>query len=474
MRKKILLVALAILLLSAAALLITQTGRYRSGYVSIDGRHYPQDSTFLDLSGGPVGQLEKLTEFPNLTLVNLRRTGLTLAQYRQLQAALPDCRIPWSPLFQGRYYSDDITTITITELTPEELPLLDLFPQLRTVNAAGCRDYDALLQLQQRRPECTVFYDVSLGGENWDQGAENLVLRDADTAAVLEQLSYLPAVRQVLLTGSLPSPEEITSLKATYPYITFQWQVEICGITADGAAEELDLSGISIDSPGRVEAVLSWMPNLKRVIMSGCGISNEEMDALNRRHSDIQFIWTVEIGPHLKLRTDATAFIPIKHNIRVTDEDLVNLRYCTELVALDLGHHNITRCDFLTYLPKLKYLVLADTPISDISPITACKELVFLELFLTRVTDYTPLLELTALEDLNLCYTQGQQEVVMRMTWLKRLWWSPGPGKQPALSQALPDTRINVTTGSSTGEGWRQGQHYYDMRDLLGMYYMTG
>ena len=90
------------------------------------------------------------------------------------------------------------------------------------------------------------------------------------------------------------------------------------------------------------------------------------------------------------------------------------------------------------------------------------------------MSDYTPLLELTKLEDLNLCYTHGQKEVLMEMTWLKRLWWSPSAGKQPDLSRALPDTLINVTTGSSTGGVWRKGQNYYDMRDLLGMYYMTG
>ena len=474
MRKKILLIALAILLLSAGTLLICQTGRYQSGYVTIDGRHYPQGSSFLDLSGGPVGQLERLTQFPNLTRLNLRRTGLTAKQYEDLRAALPDCEIQWSPLFQGRYYPDNITTITLTELQAEEIPLLDHFPNLHTVNAAGCRDYAALLQLQQHRPDCTVFYDVSLGGQDWNQSAESLVLTDADTPSILQQLAFLPAVKNVLLTGTLPTPEDLTLLRETYPRIDFQWQVEICGVIADGTVTELDLSGIRMDSPEAVEAALQYLPNLERVIMSGCGIPNEEMDALNHRHRDIQFIWTVDIGPYLKLRTDSTAFIPIKHNVWVTDEDLVNLRYCTEMICLDLGHHDITRCDFLAYMPKLKYLVLADTPIADISPITACKELIFLELFLTKVTDYTPLLELTKLEDLNLCYTHGRKEVLMQMTWLKRLWWSPAAGKQPALSRALPDTLINVTTGSSTGGVWRKGQNYYDMRDLLGMYYMTG
>ena len=91
---------------------------------------------------------------------------------------------------------------------------------------------------------------------------------------------------------------------------------------------------------------------------------------------------------------------------------------------------------------------------------------------------YEPLATLTGLEDLNLGYTRGDVHVLEQMTWLKRLWWS-GSGlnaeEEAALQAALPDTEIQIhSVGSSTGMGWREGQHYYDMRDLLGMPYMEG
>jgi hypothetical protein len=40
----------------------------------------------------------------------------------------------------------------------------------------------------------------------------------------------------------------------------------------------------------------------------------------------------------------------------------------------------------------------------------------------------------------------------------------------------LPNTHLELElkSGSSTGEGWREGKRYYEQRDYLGMYYMYG
>lgn len=474
MRKKLLIALAIIIQLAAAAVLIRAWQYYAPGdYITIDGNRYHRGSRHLDLSGGPVGQVERLAELTSLETLNLRNTGLTARQYADLSAALPDCEIRWSPYFQGRYYPDTTTSLAVTHLSDGDVALLDSFPNLRTVNAQGCRDYDQLLALQQRKPGCQVYYDVTLGGEHWAQDARNLVLPDVNPELLMEQLRYLPQAESVLLTGKLPSLSRIAALQEAYPQIEILWQVEYGGVTADPSATELDLSGIPVESLAEIEALLPYLPRLQKVIMCDCGISNEEMDALNRRHEDILFVWSVNIGPYLRIRTDTTAFIPVKHGVWVDDGDCYNLRYCTEMVCLDLGHMDLTRCDFVAYMPHLKYLILADTHISDLSPLADCRELVFLELFLTWVRDYSPLLGCTALEDLNLGYTYGDSNIIAQMTWLDRLWWSGGGGSRAILVPALPDTQINLTSGSSTGEGWRTGQHYYDMRDMLGMGYMT-
>lgn len=474
MGKKILL-PLALVLQLAAALVVLRWGlpRTKDTYLYIDGRGYSRDSTYLDLSGGPVDQVDRLSELTHLRRLDLRDTGLTFAQYDALHAALPDCEILWSPYFHGQYYPDSTTSLTLTYLDEEDLDLLGYFPALSIVDASQCEDYPRLIALQNRYPDCSVFYDVLLSGEHWGHNATNLLLRDGDAALVMEQLAWLPHVEQILFTGKLPTLDELEALQAAYPEIEILWQITVCGKTADLTATELDLSGIPMDSTLPVEQALPYLPNLTRVIMCDCGLSNEEMDALNRRYEDIQFIWSVDIGPYLRIRTDTTTFMPVKYNVWVDDEDCYNLRYCTEMVCLDLGHMDLTRCDFVAYMPKLKYLILADSQISDLTPLTDRKELIFLELFLTRVRDYTPLTTCTALEDLNLGYTFGDSAVIAGMPWLKRLWWSGGGASRSVLTAGLPDTVIHLTAGSSTGEGWRKGQNYYDMRDMLGMGYMT-
>jgi hypothetical protein len=139
--------------------------------------------------------------------------------------------------------------------------------------------------------------------------------------------------------------------------------------------------------------------------------------------------------------------------------------------------HGVRSCEWAAYMPKLKYLILADTNVRDLRPLAGLKELVFLELFMTKVTDYSPLLECPGLEDLNLGYTRGDPEPVTRMTWLKRLWWPSCWAARvkygDTFRENIPGCVFNFETESSTGEGWRRGQHYYDMRDLLGASYMT-
>lgn len=468
--------AVAVWFLVIALLIASYLGLryYQKTYVSIDGIRYLRSSTTLDLSGAPVEQWERLTLFPHLVQVDLSDTGLTADQFDALRAAMPHCAIQWEPLFQGKYYSCDTKTITVTRLTDDEVAQLDYFPQLSTVYASDCPDLDQLLSLQRRRPDCRIIYDVTIAGEEWAHDADYLVLPGIDTDLIAQKLPYLPNVERILLMEPLAPMADIAALQEAFPEIFVTYLVDIHGYTASPDSTELELSDIAMPDLAAVERALEYLPLVEKITMCNCGIPNEDMDALSKAHPDIRFVWSVKVGP-FSLRTDTTAFIPIKYGYWLNDEECYNLRYCVDMVALDLGHCDISNCDFVAFMPNLKYLILADTDIRDISPIAGHRELVYLELFMTNVQDYTPLLSCPALEDLNICYTYGQMNVICQMTQLKRLWWSPGHDwKYWTLSQYLPNTYLELDTASSTGEGWREGQHYYDQRDYLGMYYMYG
>lgn len=448
--------------------------------IVIDGEVYLRELTEADFSGGSVEEFEKLTELTALETLDLRDTGLTVQEYEYLSQALPDCRILWSVPFQNGYYSEETTELTVISLRAEDLERLAYLPNLTTVHAEACRDYEILMELKEVRPELDVFYNVSVGGSEYRENTTEITLENGDIQELAWALPYLPQLKTVTFTGNAPENEQIYELMVRYPDVMFAWDFELFGVSVNSLDTELILSNIQMESVDGVEESLKYFYDLQWVEMCECGIPSEEMDALWKRHPETRFVWTVHVG-NCVLRTDVTALIPYKfgHSMynKLYDDDCVELKYCVDMVCLDMGHMGITDYSFLEYMPRLQYLILADTPGTDFSPIANCTEMVFLELFLTNFSDTELLAGMTRLEDLNLSFTMVRDvEHLVKMTWLKRLWL-PGTfmsaEEQRALREAIPDAKILFRANASTTDGWRQSPNYYKMRDLLGMEYLT-
>jgi len=249
-------------------------------------------------------------------------------------------------------------------------------------------------------------------------------------------------------------------------------------------AREMDISGEIQESTAFLESRLPYFPRLERVIMSHCGLDDETMDALNRRYEDIRFVWTVKIG-NMDVRTDETWFYPVKvdRNAVVDSGDLYPLRYCTDMVCIDVGHMwGVNECSWAAFMPNLKYLVLAYTSVADLSPLSGLENLVFLEIFHTPVKDYSPLTGCTGLEDLNLSMTTGDYRPLLEMPWLKNVWWHgiagsyglPCSGAHEILPEALPEINWHFHGKyAAYKSGWRKLPNYYAMRDYLGLFYLT-
>lgn len=474
---KIILVAGAVLAVLGGAFFGYR--KYESNFIVIDEVKYDRSLSSLDLSGMTIGEWEKLRELTGLQELNLQNTGITSAQYDTLAAALPGCTINWSVPVQEGFVDCSVRSLELDILTPEDLDTLAYLPQLTSLTTNALSDDSLIDEMQARYPQLDFSYTLEVGGKRWAHTTDTLDISDPSLDELTEKLVYLPDLTTVNLTGRIPSNEDMKQLMLAYPNIRFVFDFEVFGVATNSTAEFLDLSNIQFSDTAEIDAIMPLFYNLAKVDMIHCGISNEEMSALNSRYPDTLFVWMVKL--HRKeFRTDITELIPVKHDVWITDPDCPNLCYFTELVALDLGHMHIHSCDFVAYMPKLKYLVLADSPVSDLTPLTGLENLIFLELFLCPIKDYTPLTTLTALEDLNICYTSADYTVLMEMTWLDRLWFSQplhrpfSKEKAQALQEALPNTQIRLESGSSTGAGWRQGQNYYDMRDMLGMGYLIG
>ena len=451
--------------------------RYQNRFAFVGGNRHEKTIESIDLSGQMIDDLTQLQAFPQLKQIDLRGTGLTCEAYEQVKSWFPEAVIFWDIPFQGAYYAPETDSLEITSLSGEDLELLPYFTELKSISADHCPDYKMLHSLQQQRPDLEITYRVPVDGKLYSHDVTELTLSGENVEALFEVLPCLTALEHVKLLTPLAPADRIAALVETFPEVSFSWELELAGIPVNEKTETLDLTGIPV-TVAEMDAVLPYLLNLTYVDMTDCGISNEEMDALNRRYENIKIVWTVKLAGWYRVRTDITWFMPAKYGFAPQGTDLYNLRYCTDVVALDVGHMKISDIDFVAFMPHLKYLLLCQAHIRDLTPLTGLDELVYLELFMTSPQDLSPLVTLTALEDLNLNYVSGDPQIIARMTWLKNLWWNHWSGYQltddqkQMLRDAIPGCHFEFDSGSSTGKGWRELPNYYAQRDIFGMPYM--
>ena len=229
------------------------------------------------------------------------------------------------------------------------------------------------------------------------------------------------------------------------------------------------------------EDAIPQFPLLEQVEMCDTGVPYTALDALNKKYENVKIVWMVRFGTNnaYALRTDKTYFRLSEYGEyppAMTDEDARILGYCTDMVAIDLGHQNFTSLSWLEGMTHLKYLIIVESPIQDLSSLSKLKELVYLEIFKTDVTDLAALKECPSLKALNCCYikTSGDKayKALKEMPQLEYLWYC---GNHMTTEQLNSLKRLNtnlvtftVRGGESSGGRWRYMQYYYDMRDALG------
>ena len=392
----------------------------------------------------------------------------------------------------SRTYPADRTELPLSSrMSLDELTeALSRFPNLRhAAFYGGGVTPDVQEALTERFPEVVFRWDTAILGKVVPCHAKEVSFAGTSlTAEALEEIrrgaAFLPQLERVDLTGCGLDNEVLHALDEALGEIDVVWPVSVYGVDCPSNAAEIDISGARVrDGGAEIEALLPMFPHLKKVIMSDCGLSNEEMDALDKRHDDVRFVWTVHFSVW-SLRTDADYFIankPVEHGLLNSHQAQV-LRYCTDLIALDLGHKNLTDISFLYSMPKLQYLILVGNDINDITPIGSLSELKYLEMFWTKCEDISPLVNCKKLEDLNICYiyckSDRAYETLMQMPWLGRLWYCGNALTREQvdnLRALMPQCEMFLEPhAESTGGGWRDHPHYYEMRDIFEMYYMPG
>ena len=414
-------------------------------------------------------------------------------QLMTLKETCPKVKVTYTVTLGGEAYDGDSAKIDVSSIASGEIEQLQYFRNLTTVVAHGGKGQD-FSELRQYCRNREITFCVSLGGTEVPAD-ETAVTVEGITDDDLEVLGCLENLKKLHLVDPTASAESILALPDGYPQAEVSWEVTICGetFTSTDTPEEIDLSDAEITSLEAVETAMAYLPDAQKLILGVCGvdnpdwgnsksklaaseIENEDLAAYRDRvREDYKVVWTVRLGPSIALRTDADNFMPNHFGVgQLPDSYAYNLRYCEDMVCLDVGHMTLTDISFVEYMPNLKYLILAWTEVQYIAPIRTWKNLIWLELDNSCIRDYSPLVDCTALEDLNIGRTSCDITPILEMAWLKNLYMIFGNGGYAwRASQALPNTHVVATGDATVGGGWRRLPNYYDMRDCLGMYYMN-
>lgn len=457
--------------------------------VPVGEERFDSFSEEMELSSLPEEDVEMLRYFPRLKRIDARRCtdSSALAEAARL---LPDTEILWSVSGAEGPVDGNAETLVLRRSGHDEInDLLPLLPKLQTLdlreNPIGTEEID---DLRAAWPALRILYTVNLWGDGISSDTRSLTLGEGargELSELKEALRRLEDLESADLCGAELSAEELVELADFLPAQT-KYLVPLGGSRWAADSEEIDISGIPVGDLDEVDAAVNVLPKLKKLVMCDCGIPDEEMAALGERHPGTRFVWTVHFSVY-SLRTDATVFcasdLPNFGYIApsATSEQLSPLRYCTDLVALDLGHMFFRDLSFLESLKNLKILIIVEERFHDISVLGTLEELEYLEIFNNSFDDISPLLNCKKLKHLNVGYTRGYDpSPLWEMDWLERLWYPGnrlGTEKCASLIEALPHTQCYLPSydyNGSTGGGWRTHEDYYEMRNLFGMFYQPG
>jgi len=454
---------------------------------------YPDDTVSLTLGSLSDADLDVLSYFKNLAQVDASGCR-DYVQLQKLREQYPNVRLTYTVTIGGQDYAQDASAVTCSDLTDEDIAMMAYLPELKTVDASACQAYEQIGKLTAVFPDLKVAYRVELMGQTFTEADTAATFRSPDVDALMEKLAWLPHMETVHLVEPDESADILRQLMETYPDITFTWDKTVLGKTFNSAETEYDMSDLpllesqipswrmqgadqneTVRLTEIVEAAMAYFPNAEKVILPAYTLDNETMGAFREKmRPEYKVVWTVYVT-RKPVRTDQEVIHSSAYSVCFIDEQSQDLKYCEDAIVVDIGHSYVKNIEWVKGMPNLKYLILTHNWIKDLTPLSTCKNLVYLEMFWNDyIPDYSPILGCTALEDLNISATFADIEPLHQMTWLKNLWANCKgitAAEDAALKASLPNTTVMTTGGSYTTGGWRQVQGYYDMRDIMGLPY---
>lgn len=419
-----------------------------------------------------IGWLLSNKNFSKLETIDINGNNIPSEQIAELRELMPNCSVTFTTKIGSTEISSETTEIKLSKDAADNCEILLLCDNLKRVDITECENIEPFISIAND-DSCDFVFDINFCGDTISSDIENLTL-DSMPQDNLNKLLLLENLKKLEILECNPSPE-LLELKEKLVGCDVVWHFDLCGINVSSNDNLIDMKRTKITDPDAFSDLLAYLPALEKIDMCGCGLSNKQMEVFMEQYPDIKFVWEIRFGHapvFWTVRTDITCFSTLG-KIRCNDEEIEPLlKYCTDLVALDLGHHNLSDISHLAKMKKLKVLILGDNRISDISALAELKELQYLELFTCQVKDMSPLAELPNLIDI--CIPDNPIEDVtpiLSMKQAKMLWIAHcglNAEERKAIADALPDCTISFFIKSNLCEKWRVTDRNIAIRKAFG------
>ena len=274
---------------------------------------------------------------------------------------------------------------------------------------------ETYLYLTEALPECDIIIRTMVCGTEYTTDAQSLKLDGKLTKQDAARVGYFRNL-VILDVKRCENPDILNTFLAAHPDVRLNNPVELLGRLVGTEDEFADLRGSKYtleQVKAALDETLPKMKSLKKIDMCGCGLTNKEMEQLCRDYPDIKFVWIVHFK-RWSVRTDAVVFSTLNGNgMEYYDQNdyAPVFKYCTDLVALDMGHSLIYDISPIASLKKLKAVIFTDNKIRDISAFSELKDLEFIEMNVNRVQSAAPLKNLDNLKYINFWSSMGMKDL---------------------------------------------------------------
>ena len=178
-------------------------------------------------AGDSLPDLEELRSYDSLVSFDFGTREPDLDYLHELRTIFPDCDIRFEMQIGGKKYGADTVSIVSPALTADDVKKLSALKELQTVDARGSACVEELKLYASEHPECIVCYSETVFGEEVSNLDTYLDL--SDKRVRIDQLKSVlddhPNLTDVNLIGCSLDNSEKYDLHASYPGITFYWNI---------------------------------------------------------------------------------------------------------------------------------------------------------------------------------------------------------------------------------------------------------